>query len=72
LIGTTLSKFYTYWATNTFTLTITIYMHASIFGMHVVETNFELHKLNMIFATSVFHSFWCFTNQGFKLENVVS
>jgi hypothetical protein len=52
LIGTTLSNFYTYWATNTLTLTITICMHASIFGMHVFETNFEFHKLSVVFATT--------------------
>jgi hypothetical protein len=52
LIGTTFSNFYTYWATNTLTLTITICMHASIFGTHVVEANFELHKLSVVFATT--------------------
>jgi hypothetical protein len=25
-------------------------MHASIFGAHVVEANFELHKLSVVFA----------------------
>jgi hypothetical protein len=25
-------------------------MWASIFGMHVVEANFELHKLNVVFV----------------------
>jgi hypothetical protein len=26
-------------------------MHASFFGTHVVEANFELHKLSVVFAT---------------------
>jgi len=45
LIGTTFSYFYTLWATNNLTPTITIFMCASIFGAHVVEANFDLHKL---------------------------
>jgi Na+/H+-dicarboxylate symporter len=52
LIGTTLSNFYTYWATNTITSIITICMHASIFGTHVVEANFELHKLIVVFVAT--------------------
>jgi hypothetical protein len=28
-------------------------MHASIFGKHVVEANFELHKLSVVFSTCV-------------------
>jgi hypothetical protein len=27
-------------------------MHASIFGTHVVEANFEFHKLSVVFATT--------------------
>jgi hypothetical protein len=27
-------------------------MHASIFGAHVVEANFELHKLNVVFVAT--------------------
>jgi hypothetical protein len=52
LIGTTFSYFYTYWATNTLTSTITIFMCASISGAHVVEANFDLHKLSVVFATA--------------------
>jgi hypothetical protein len=53
LINTTFSNSSTYLAINTHTLIIIIFMHPSIFGMHFLEPNSELHKLNMVFATCV-------------------
>jgi hypothetical protein len=52
LISRTFSNFSTYWASNTHTLIITIHMHLSIFGTHVIEPNSELHKFSVVFATT--------------------